>query len=1827
MVTREEVLGFTPQKEIIYNKLLPYYESIDCESNCQIADIKSNLARAVQLKELRPGVVHWTSKLYTYINLYGRKFSKTDHLAFIKLYYDLLVIPELEFKLVERFSKMLNVLLKKRSILSREDLVLPWRPLYALVKRVLYSSYEQLGMEWIPGSIEGCLKNVVQSARVYFSDESTQEMLDEWRPLMCPFDYTMEVAITYFVLFLPTTLPPDKHQLGFKLWLDEFLQIWDSYHNSPQWEGVSIMTDRFSRVADDNIGYIDWGPYIPKFLTCYLRGFNLPVGSKRLQVARRTKGYENVVMATFLVAMMGKNQDALNHLKTFFKAVESFFHPSNAGRFSFKLQRVLHKIPQAFIKRLHRERYAKPSWQNNIPDDYKLTEDDITLFVEAFKPVIFLAIFSKMGHLDAAAGLQSLALVRPELVIPQLLEKTYAALETLTEPHQLTATLSCVVSVARSMLKARKRYPEGASHVIPILTAVLPGIDPNDFIKCMITLQAISTFSALVPLVDCSEAPMHWKDLTEQERELCSATATFEAFITLFMERCFTLIENSTFEHTTSQDSTQAKVNRQESLAEVGVASTFSTMLNQCSPEIYQVALNKLFNYASSRVLETKVAGKMLASMCRSAAKVNPKKALAKFIPHCSSIVLSLTSSEEAQNEVELDNELLFNLQVLSEIVRCDSSVLLTYKSTILEVLRSTLHLRCKQGYELACNVLKYFLKAMTILYPLEYCSNAEGLGKPISEYLPIRHWAMTGDVHNLNIHWHIPTPEGIAAAKEVFAVFCRPEIEKLKGFVKGQNLSREELLQSLTIVLNTVIGMAFILPRWNKEPVTDIIDFRVEFTELNLSTGIPETGSEFENTREELALLMNDLQVYMLEKHADDTKSLLSIITIYSHLVSYFGCSKEEYNSRSHSFALVKRSMEDKLRRKKNHLRPLLIDRVYLQHDFRRINSSKGSYTAIDRVVVHNLVSLSISQYSEVRTKAQEILLHCYDYYSVSKRDTVNKVLAGLKEDKDIPHHQFKGSLYIMVGHGRPPFACFHRWKVLHDCWLAIIQAGHSEKPSIMAVIDKLMVKIQKHFSTVAIENQITDECLKDAEHLLDSTSAPAPIKGGLTAEEHEQATQWLQERNQENTMIYNNLVESLVNLIENGNLRWKFSQLALGFLGLLIRTDIPFPARGVRLMVNSLVHEALTVRKIAVATVGAILKQQKRPHKMITIDPAAQSSSTAAASESEGGLNPGTRSDNTWHHYNCTRAPTKEEWEKWVFVEKTHWGYYQWPKPFKVYAPVSEQPKLGRSIEELTPGEKAIYVAFSDPDFIEQLMGFLSLEDRKGKDKFQNKRFTLFKGLFRNFDDAFLPVLKPHLLRLSQDAQESSQRCLSEIVSGLIRGYKHWSFEKVEKLWEFLVPILRTVLNQMTVDTIRDWNMCFSTASESRDPRKLYWLLETLMESPITGDGGSFSDASRLFVLQGCLVQQEWRVPGLLHRLLVYLEQHLTHTYKNVRDRVGSVLSWIFLFDFAMPNGNATTSPHTADFAKKLLPRLAALQTIEVESSASASNTEMMEVQSREEDGRQDIIKLSKTVMKWLIGSLGKMYSPISPEMLKFLPMLAPLENVESDEELNELACLTLACMAQSLLPSHNIPYAIQALQEVANGTSWRGKCSMLQYMQVMIFYNLFAISQPEYVEQIKNLIVGLLKDERLEVREAAATTLSGLFHCGFFRIDSQLQKDFEKMCKTKLPAKRLRLQDPQFNAEAFYSSIIQRHAGVLGLSACIQSCPYDVPVWMPQILMDLTDHLHDPQPIELTVRKTFSDFRRTHHDNWQEHKQQFTDDQLVILTDLLVSPCYYA
>ena len=201
------------------------------------------------------------------------------------------------------------------------------------------------------------------------------------------------------------------------------------------------------------------------------------------------------------------------------------------------LLRFLNLLCDHLINRLHKERYHKDTWITTIPDHAKISDQEIERFVMIVKDVSLLSVYSKSGSYQAASCIQSLSLLRPDLVLPSLLERTFEALETLVEPHQVTATLSCMSSVAQMLMSGGEHFPEAPTHVLPLLQLVLPGIDSNDFRKCLASFTLISAIVSLTPLVDCMPALQAGIEMTEVEKELCIASSRFEDFVLQFIDR------------------------------------------------------------------------------------------------------------------------------------------------------------------------------------------------------------------------------------------------------------------------------------------------------------------------------------------------------------------------------------------------------------------------------------------------------------------------------------------------------------------------------------------------------------------------------------------------------------------------------------------------------------------------------------------------------------------------------------------------------------------------------------------------------------------------------------------------------------------------------------------------------------------------------------------------------------------------------------------------------------------------------------------------------------------------------------------------------------------------------------------------------------------------------------------------------------------------------------------------------------------------------------------------------------------------------------------
>ena len=69
------------------------------------------------------------------------------------------------------------------------------------------------------------------------------------------------------------------------------------------------------------------------------------------------------------------------------------------------------------------ERFSKPDWRPQIPASTHLTENDIDKFLDCMLPSLQQAMFAKAHFVTAAVAMQNLALLRPERVLPDLLEK------------------------------------------------------------------------------------------------------------------------------------------------------------------------------------------------------------------------------------------------------------------------------------------------------------------------------------------------------------------------------------------------------------------------------------------------------------------------------------------------------------------------------------------------------------------------------------------------------------------------------------------------------------------------------------------------------------------------------------------------------------------------------------------------------------------------------------------------------------------------------------------------------------------------------------------------------------------------------------------------------------------------------------------------------------------------------------------------------------------------------------------------------------------------------------------------------------------------------------------------------------------------------------------------------------------------------------------------------------------------------------------------------------------------------------------------------------
>jgi proteasome activator subunit 4 len=309
-----------------------------------------------------------------------------------------------------------------------------------------------------------------------------------------------------------------------------------------------------------------------------------------------------------------------------------------------------------------------------------------------------------------------------------------------------------------------------------------------------------------------------------------------------------------------------------------------------------------------------------------------------------------------------------------------------------------------------------------------------------------------------------------------------------------------------------------------------------------------------------------------------------------------------------------------------------------------------------------------------------------------------------------------------------------------------------------------------------------------------------------------------------------------------------------------------------------------------------------------------------------------PGLRADNQWHLFDANYIDTENEttselekakWESSSFLEKTYWGYYCWPNELNV--PLSkrdwyvsdnlEVAQNGSSSEDsYQRAMKPIVDRFrNDSAFVSKFIQLSIIEESKGNEKFDKKRFYFFKALFRNFGCAeIIDSLFDHLSKLVADkdtlTHECSHKLAAEIMSGLIRGSKSWPLAKLKPLWVKVRPILDKLVENMSTDNVKLWYNCFSNSFEDQDPRRLVFYINYFSQltmkmfnanKPDESVATAVADTAPIqnsFQQASCLQfllafnQFEWKVQSFWNGLADLFMANMNHPYKSIREKISS-------------------------------------------------------------------------------------------------------------------------------------------------------------------------------------------------------------------------------------------------------------------------------------------------------------------------------------------------
>ncbi|WEW60774.1 Proteasome activator BLM10 [Emydomyces testavorans] len=1921
-----------------YFKYLPYEIEDERQRQRNLGEILKYLYIAVESGDFNPGAVHWTRELRGWLSL---KFDPTreQRTKLVKLYYELALAPGIDAAVSDRFASMFMVLTKYVVILTSswsvantcgrrkhylrpvKDVILDWKPLYREIKVFVLPSESELVHSTSSKRNIKTLTKLASFAQLYFNPLEIPAMLEEFLPhFTTSFSEGAFVVVGLMNLFLPTSPGPEgRTDLYPQHYLPTYFHLWSSVNRSRIFD-INFL-DMFSRLARDwlpakYVSFSEFGIFTSEqtalIFTAILRLLEIPVGQATSSYSavvdlsgglgamldRDARGHPvahhiaRLIVMSLSPACVDASESTLSLLEGLIQAVETFFHPSNAGAWSKALSQLINYLADFFVMRWNRER----SGEMEVPAERKLNDAVKRRFVLCLRDVTFMGIYSKSGTAMnfSLATLQSLAYLEPSLILPGALQRIYPSMQGLVEVHRTTSSLRSLQVLSKIMIRTKGFR----CHITTLLGLALPGIDANDLEKSLHSLAFVQSVCYNIPFEDLTQGredvtgnmlAMQWitgelermeeegasveinyetgLSDEDEERILRSSTTGFGEFLISFLGRVFTLLENL-------PDAARVRSGSPEENVLNTLPATFMSLLASLSPELYDVALHKIVDFVAEHVIHQ--ARDAVAFICNALCKVNPERALKRFIPLLiRSIRTEIDENGAASTRttgsdvLPRDRGLVWNVSMLSMCVVHVGSEVLKYRRDLIDI-ALYMQKRCKGIPSIhISNFIHHLLLNLTVTYYVDHALYEPSI---IARGIQVEQWGQRQDPKDLTIKWHVPQREELEFAVELFTAQSESVLEQLTNLTSDDSKIKrdgsgkdwsDEVTRNM-ILLRLIISGISVLFNTRSASNNKTDDTDVEMTEANGSvadelfqqndsdseldtsgdatirrtfsypTGYPLTYDDplclaIHEIRDRIGQVLHNVHRFLVEKQEDDVSCFSPLYTAYRSWFVDVGIERSAHVLDRVTKLLSADVYPYKMSGiRKDYPRPLLVRRANVYH-FQRLrhNAAPRPRSKLDETLLLDMAESSVSLYTDIRRNAQAAGESALKAVWGSRLLVIPPLIQALQtavKENDFP--RIKGALYSLLYSSLAKTLGRH-WKYTPSLIRTFIEASTVDKPSVQKVCNNALYQIIEYGRDTG-RMAILDKDIIGA-------IAPAENVGDLIAKQREliQKKRILIEHKKAD------LADELVNLARESHWK-KASRTAAVVIGMGLRFDNVASENLISLIVSGAIDSHPGLRGMYSQTMVAIFTmidvRAACSHKYEDYILGKQYYPAKIQVTTR-------REDPNWtREFLASFAKPDAEY----YVDHEHPGWLVWGKTMPAY-----KPNVTRDLEydDLEWNVRKYMGSIFDRQWFSTFFKYLKQEPRDvSADKFRMSSAMTLLYVFQlmardDLTKATFEEIKEEIAAVFEDGSDKHQhRATAEILAALIGSVMDSSVERRTKVWEYAFPIVQKILSDgLTPENSSYWTQFLHMTFQCRDPRRAWPLIDWLASFRLDmSSNAAFKESSKINLLHQCILDVGWHFQ-LEKPIVQDFLAHLDHPYKGVRDAMGRTLGSIFRTRYhesysdmnnlivsqkeASSVGSRSYRP-TDEFSSMIHEVFDRLETWRHQRTAG------QQTPSSYTSG-------CKTVLNWLDSTLSSyectQLLPFFPQL--FTEQLLHMMDVKEDPELQSLAYHVFRHLPNIPHPAGEDSEFVDTLIRIGRTSlSWHQRLRVMINMQIIYFRRLFLLSRLDR-EKLFDCVAHMLEDLQHEVRAGASATLSGMIRCSPVTLRNEmvikLRDRFTKsLIEHPLPKK------PRIYRSGFSSATstgtstptpehtrltITRHAAVLGLGALIQAFPYTSPPppWMPDVLITLsTKAAGDPGIVGQSVKSIISEFKKTRQDTWHIDVKAFEPDQVEDLAGVL-------